>query len=473
MKTLPSVVIVGRVNVGKSALFNRLTESQRANVSDIAGTTRDYNIAPVEWHGRIFNLIDTGGISAKALEQCIEQATTRKPVTKKNTQEIQPDVIEQKIIEQTQRALEQASLVVLVVDVQSGIMPEDREIARMVQRLRRPTLLAVNKADAPKWRDQVAEFYSLGLGEPHAISASNGSGTGDLLDAVITHVKAGTTRDVAPPPRPMRIAIMGRPNVGKSSLVNAIVGHERVIVSPIANTTREPQDTDIVYNDQPITLIDTAGLRRKSRVIAFLERLSNAKAIETIRRADVVLLVLDATERVTSQDMRLAELLNAAQVGVLIVANKWDLIPDKDTSSADVLSKYYRNVMPHLRWAPIMVTSTATAHNINDILPHAIAIWQERQRVVPADGLRSIIARATAKHKPAKAEGQFHPAIQSFVQTRSNPPEFTITIGFRQSLHFSYLRFVENMLRQEYGFNGVPIVIHVFAQPKRIPKHSS
>jgi GTP-binding protein len=466
---LPSVVLVGRVNVGKSALFNRLTESRKAITSPIAGTTRDYNVARMNWVGKTFNLIDTGGISTEALRESIEHVKpSSKSTARRREENLHPELIEQKIIEQTQRAITQADVVILVVDGQAGIMPEDREIARMIDRLGKPTILACNKIDGPKHRENIPEFYKLGLGEPVALSASSGVGTGDLLDMITDLL---VTPNDQPEPEthtdPVKIAVMGRPNVGKSSLVNAILGEERVIVSPIPHTTREPQDTEIMLGDQPIILIDTAGLRRKSKVNEMIEQLSNSKSIATIKRADVVLLTLEATAQMSSQDLRLARLLADYQVSTIIVASKWDMVPNKDETSADTLIDYYRVTMPHLRFAPVMMTSTETGHNVKELLPLAIKIWHERCKTIPQDQLTIIMKKAAVHHKPVKAMGQNYPKLQKLEQTRTNPPEFTVTIGHKQSLHFSYIRFIENQLRLNFGFVGTPIKVHVFAQPKR------
>lgn len=325
MKTLPKVIIIGRANVGKSTLFNRLIEKPKALTSKKAGTTRDINIGQVYWQGINFELIDTGGIETI--------------IASKKLQKLSPDLNKDfalDIINQTQTILKQADLILFVVDIKTGLLPQDKELCKNLKKLNKEIILLANKTDSQKQQEKAAEFFTLGLGEPIFVSALNGSGTGDLLDVVVSKLKKikkskkAAKIEIEPG---IKIAIIGKPNVGKSSLLNSIFGQERVIVSPKPFTTREAIDIQIIYKDQPFTLIDTAGIRKQAKINLELEKISVKKSLENVQKSDICLLVLDISQPISVQDNKLSKLLLEANISIIIVANKWDKIKDKETNT--------------------------------------------------------------------------------------------------------------------------------------------
>jgi len=455
---LPTVVIIGRINVGKSSLFNRLTETAKAIISEIPGTTRDYNISQVSWRKKTFNLIDTGGVNIDVLKHSI-QALISKKISKKLSK---VNSIEKEILEQTNQALQKADLLLFIVDGQAGLLPEDKELALVVKRLNRPTVLACNKIDSQKHRHNVSEFFKLGLGEPNAVSATNGSGSGDLLDKIVKLIKGQRGRPAKTAEKSaIKVAIVGKPNVGKSSLTNKILGEKRVIVSEIAQTTREPQDTEIFYKDQKIILIDTAGLRKKSRIEPGIEKKSTERTFSVIKKADVILFLTEVDKSLTNQDSYLVGLLKNSGAGIILVANKWDLLPEKDTTTDNKMKKYYQRSFPYLSFAPLIFISAKTGRNVDKILDLILEVWSQRQIEIPPEKLESVLKRLIRQKRPVKAGGQNRPHIYKVTQTNTNPPEFTITIGEKQSIHFSYLRFIENQIRKNFSFFGVPVKMRV------------
>ncbi|MFA5126708.1 MAG: ribosome biogenesis GTPase Der [Patescibacteria group bacterium] len=435
------VAICGRINVGKSTLFNRLISSPKAIVSAIAGTTRDRNYADCEWDKTSFQLIDTGGFVAKT-----------------------NNIIDQKINQQADTAAKEADLLLFVVDTRAGLVPEDKQIARMLSNYKKPIILVANKADNLRWRQQTANFYQLGLGDPHPVSAINGSGSGDLLDAIVNILQKTKKRikTKTPEQRVIKVAIVGQPNVGKSSLVNSLVGQERLIVSHLPHTTRDAQDISLVYHGQNIILIDTAGLRRKTKkAVDPFEKQSVAQSVMTLKKSDITILVTDVTKPLTWQDKNLLQETVNAGKGVIILANKWDLIPDKKTDTIKKYDDYYHSFFPFVTWAPLLYTSALDKTRLAKILPLIMAIWQEKNRVIDANALDKLLKKIVKKHKPAKGKGTKQPYIYSLKQTGTNPPRFEIKIDFKSELHHSYLRFIENNLRYKFGFNGVPIKIHI------------
>ncbi|MBN1778782.1 MAG: ribosome biogenesis GTPase Der [Candidatus Buchananbacteria bacterium] len=458
MIKIPQIVIIGRINVGKSALFNRLTESSKAIVSKVAGTTRDYNFATVNWQGRVFNLIDTGGVNSDLVQSSIKALATKKFKAKAKTD----DPIEIEIIRQTKTALQKADLILLVVDAQAGVMPQDKELVNTLKRIKKTIILVCNKADNPKLRNQTSEFFQLGLGQPVLVSAINGSGTGDLLDVINKNLKIprGRPKTVVEKPT-IKIAIVGRPNVGKSSLVNKILGEQRVIVSPVAQTTREPQDTIIDYKDYQIILIDTAGLRKKGKIERGIEKQAARKTLEVLKKADVALLVTEAQTRLTSQDNHLAGLIKDTKDGLIIVGNKWDLIRDKTPTIDREMMDYYRQAFSYLSFAPIVFVSAFTGRNVEKILDQVIAVYEQKSQKIEDIKLASLLKKIVAHKSPVQAKGMVRPYIYSLVQSRVNPPQFTITIGKGQSIHFSYLRYIENQIREKFDFFGAPIRLKI------------
>ena len=463
MKKIPRVVIIGRINVGKSALFNRLSDSRQALVSPRAGTTRDYNQAEVSWRDKKFLLLDTGGVDSNLIHDSLLSLAAKKPQPP-----LTADQLEMAIVNQTKVALAKADLILLVTDARTGLMPAEKKLALALKKIKLPVIVVCNKVDNQKYRAAVSEFFKLGLGQPAAVSASNGSGTGDLLDLIVKKIKA-------PAGRPkkiqnsalIKVAIIGKPNVGKSSLVNKILGEPRVIVSPLPQTTREPQDTLIHYHDQAISLIDTAGLRKKAHVEPGLEKQITKKTLAVIEQAEVILLVTEVQTPLTSQDLRLAGLIKEAGAGIIILANKWDLLQEKSEKIGQEMTNYYRRSLPFLQFAPLVFVAAQTGLNVEKILNLTIKVGQERQKKIEKPALMRLITQATQKQSPVQAQGSFRPKIYQLEQTDTAPPEFTITIGQQQSLHFSYLRFLENQLREQFGFSGTPIKLKI----KRIKPH--
>ncbi len=465
MQKMPTVTIVGRINVGKSALFNCLTETGKAIVSDIPGTTRDYNIGQISWNKKTFKLIDTGGVNIDTLKNSIESLLLKpKKIAAKFKES---DFIEQAIIKQTKRAVDQSDLILMVVDGKSGLLPQDKDLALVLKKLKRPVLLVANKIDNRKNAYQLNDFFKLGLGSPIPVSALNGSGTGDLLDEVTKKIKGRMGRPKTEVEMPtIKVALIGKPNVGKSSLVNKILGEERVIVSPIPRTTREPQNTELLYKDKLITLIDTAGLTKKGHLEVGIEKSSAERSESTIRKADVVLMITEANETITSQDRRLMSLIKSYLPAIVLVANKWDLVKDKTPTTDKEMGRYYQFTLPYLTWVPVIFVSGKTGQNVTKILDLVLQVYQEKQKVINQESLNKFLAKIVKTKLPAKASGPLHTKIYSIEQTRSNPPIFTITVGKDQTIHFSYLRFIENQLRYHFGFIGVPIKLVIERRKK-------
>jgi len=456
----PNVVIVGRINVGKSSFFNRLTETDKALTSKVAGTTRDYNLGQVNWRKKTFNLIDTGGINIDILKHSIQLLLSTKTIKKK---EPKTDVIEKEIINQTKTALTKADLILMIVDGQAGLLPEDKELALVLKKIKTPILLVANKIDSQKYQHQINDFFKLGLGQPWPVSAVNGSGTGDFLDELIKKIKwpAGRPKKIIQSAETIKVAMIGKPNVGKSSLVNKILGEKRVIVSPTPRTTREPQDTEITYKDQKITLIDTAGLRKKARIEPGLEKIITKKTLAMINTADIILLITEVEQPLTRQDSHLAGLIKETGTGIILVANKWDLIEDKDKKIDTKIQKQYQIDFPHLNFVPLIFISAKTGRNVDKILDLILEVYEQKQKEIPDKALERILKKIVKQHRPRQAKGAKRPHLYTLTQASSNPPEFIVTVGEKQNVHFSYLRFIENQLRKKFGFLGVPLKIRV------------
>lgn len=474
---LPTVALVGRVNVGKSTLFNRLTESRQALVSNIPGTTRTRNISIVNWRDKNFRLIDTGGLTF--------------------SNEV---ILEDDIVAQTRLAIAEADLIIFVVDIQEGLLPQERELAKLLFKkdIKKPVLLVANKTDGNKFLPLAheREWLKLGLGEPLPVSATSSLGVGDLLDTIYKKLgKAKTRLKKIKEFEPIKVALMGKPNVGKSSLFNKLIGEERVIVSPMPHTTREPHDTLVEYKadearphptlpsaegrggvsspllrkgggggrsritKQHILFIDTAGIRRKTKVTGELEKIGIGKSIETISKSDIVLLLLDASEPITDQDQQLAGLLREHTRSVIIVINKWDLADDNEDAFRNQVKEDIYKSFPHLKFAPIIFTSAKTGYKTHQIFPLILEAWQARQIVVDDEKLREFIKATVKKHLPTKGKGVRHPKILGMTQTGYNPPMFLIEVKANTSIHISYVHFIENQLRQQFGFFATPIIM--------------
>ncbi|MFA5107676.1 MAG: ribosome biogenesis GTPase Der [Patescibacteria group bacterium] len=445
MPDLKTAVIIGRTNVGKSTLYNRLAETAKAMTSNIPGTTRDRNETFVQWRGGQFRLVDTGGLD----------------IDPKN-------VIEQQILKQIRLATKTADLLIFVVDGQSGLLPQDREASRFIQALKQPTLVAVNKLDNVNHRESAAsEFTRLGWPDIIPLSAKNGSGTGDLLDAMYQKLFPNSQAAEQAPKPDLRIAVIGRPNAGKSSLVNALVGEERSIVTPIPYTTRESHDTYVHYQNQLICIIDTAGLRKHSKIreayrkTKTLEKLSESKTLETIRRCDVALLVIDLSEPLTHQDKHLIQWIITAKKGLIILANKSDLVKKDATTTDQTVEKVVADAVPFLDWAPIVAVSAKTRAGVHKIFPLAIDVATNRKRWLDSKELKeAFVALLRQKHPPlVTAKRNIH-ATLTITQSATTPPSFTVGANIPGNLPDFYLKYLEKKLRERFHLTGTPLVFH-------------
>lgn len=448
-KSLPTIAIVGRTNVGKSTLFNRLVESRRAIVSPIPSTTRTSNIAKFLWRGKEYRLIDTGGLDFEK----------KLPY-------------EKEIQKQVETAFKEAQVIIFLLDLQTGLLPQERDWAKALHKLKNPVILAGNKADNLKIRQNAHDpvWLKLGFGEPMPVSAINGSGAGDLLDTVVKAIEQSLSRaesretkskeQRAITIKPIRIAIIGRPNVGKSTLFNALIGEERVIVSPIPFTTRESHDTLILKDNQPFLFIDTAGIRKQSRIEKGLEKMGVQQATHSLENSDLSLLVLDVSEPFSVQDRHLAGLVGEKHKGLIIILNKWDLIKDRDETMQQkfIDSVYYH--FPFLRFAPILFVSAKTHLKVQKIFDLIVTIYQNRFKTIDEKTLSEFMKKLIRLHLPTRGKGVRHPKIYSLKQVDTAPPTFQVTIKQKTSLHESYLKFIENHLREEFGFAGTPVVVY-------------
>ncbi len=478
---LPLVAIVGRPNVGKSTLFNRIVGERVAIVEDRARTTRDRLYAPAEWNGRRFVVIDTGGLEERP-----------------------GDVIEEKVQEQARLAIDEADLILFVVDAASGLTPADEEAAVVLRRARVPVIVVANKADNERRELEAAEAWGMGWEETYAVSAQHGRGTGDLLDALVWALPPESETElerkrreeeaeelarleaeglaepivVGAPDEDVsddeevpddigtvehgamaRVAIVGRPNVGKSSLLNALLGEERAIVSDIAGTTRDAIDTRLAWHGQPVTLVDTAGIRRRGRVAAgsAAERFSAIRALRAIGRADVAILVLDSVDGLTSQDAHVAGYVVDEGVGLVVVLNKWDLV-EKDDRTFDTYVARLRAQAPFLGFAPIVSVSAQSGQRVGRALDAAVEIARGRRRRIGTGALNRVIGEATHRQPPPPVRNR-RPRFYYATQASIEPPTFVLFASGAEHVHFSYRRYLENRLREAFGFGGTPIRI--------------
>jgi GTP-binding protein len=431
----PIVAIVGRPNVGKSTLFNRLIGERRAIVEDEPGTTRDRVYGITDWGGVEFTIVDTGG-----LQEDDEIGAETAAQIARHTRD------------QAHVAIGEADVVVFMVDARAGVNAGDHEVAEILRRVDKPTILVANKADSAVRRDSVYEFYELGLGEPIPISSYHGSGTGDLLDRIVEALPAVEEEEE---PEGPAIAIVGRPNVGKSRLLNALLGQERSIVSDIPGTTRDSLDTVVMWAGQPVTLIDTAGIRRRGRVDRGIEQYSVLRSMRAIDRADVVLLVIDATEGFTAQDLHIAGYIAEQKKGVVVVINKWDLI-EKDSSTMEEYREKAREELDFMPYAPLVFVSAKFGQRVQQVLDTALAVVAERHKRVPTAALNKLIKEAVAAHPPPSKPGKW---LKFFYATQADvsPPTFILFVNDPAQIHFSYRRYLENTLRDAFGFTGSAI----------------
>lgn len=427
----PIVAVVGRPNVGKSTLFNRLAGERISIVQDTPGVTRDRIYADVDWLDRKFTLIDTGGMEMNA-----------------------EDVILKQILQQAQIAIETADVIIFVTDVKQGVTDDDKQVANMLRRTKKPVILAVNKVDNVQ-RDtlEIFEFYELGIGEPMAVSAGQALGLGDLLDVVVEHfppkVESDEDEDI------IKVAIIGKPNVGKSSLINKILGEDRLIVSDIPGTTRDAIDTLIEVEGQKYMFIDTAGMRRKSKVKEEIERFSIIRAVAAVERCDVAILVIDANEGVTDQDAKIAGIAHERGRAVILAVNKWDTIEKNDKTMNEYL-KEIGNELAYMAYAPRVFISALTGQRITRMLELIQTVHQNHALRISTGLLNDVLIEAMAMQQPPAEKGR-QLKIYYMTQVSVKPPTFVIFANERGLFHFSYKRYIENQLREAFGFVGTPI----------------
>lgn len=438
-RSVPVVVFVGRPNVGKSTLFNRVTGTRRSIVAPIPGTTRDLITQAVTWNDRPLTLTDTGGLFGAS-----------------------EDPLHALVIERGQRALATADLIVMVVDGREGLVAGDEEVAAAVRVTGVPVLVAVNKADDRRTRDGALEFHRLGFDPVIEVSAEHGTGVGDLMDAVVDRLPAGTRQTAVPAVPETAVAIVGRPNAGKSSLVNLLLQEERMIVSEVPGTTRDSVDSVLTWHGQVVRLVDTAGIRRPGKVAkaGAIEGLSVMLARRAIERADVVVLVLDATAGIADQDAAIIGAAVDAGRGIVIVANKWDLMKDRGPDAAKIFDEDLRYRLKFLDFAPVLHVSAKTGERASKLLEAVDRVAKARTTRVSTGELNRFIEQITAVHVPV-ASGRRRVRILYAVQTAVAPPTFVLFTNVASELHFSYLRYLENRLREQYGFFGSPIRITV------------
>lgn len=429
----PLVALVGRPNVGKSTLFNRMVGRRVAIVEDLPGTTRDRLYGEYDWRGRIVAVADTGGIVPQAGED-----------------------IAASVFDQAQVAIEEADVIVFVVDSRAGIMPVDAEIAELLRRAAKPILLVANKVDNVRQEARALEFHALGLGDPVSVSAERGLGVGDLLDDINRLLPPGHEEEENP--EETRIALVGRPNVGKSSLVNKLLGEERTVVSEVPGTTRDAVDTPLQYQGHSVVLVDTAGIRRRGKIGHGIEKFSVLRAFRAIDRADVAVLVIDATEPVAAQDAHVAGFVLEEAKGLVVAVNKWDLV-EKESNTMARYEKMLREHFKFLPYVPIIFISARTGQRVQQILDVALSIHRERQRRVPTALLNETVRRAFAEFPPPSRGGKLLKLLY-ITQVSVDPPTFVAKVNDPELVHFSYRRFLENRLREKFGFFGTPIRIH-------------
>ncbi|BAF59790.1 predicted GTPase [Pelotomaculum thermopropionicum SI] len=426
----PVVAIVGRPNVGKSTLFNRIVGNRVAIVEGEPGVTRDRLYQDAEWSGRSFTLVDTGGLDFKESDEII-----------------------QGVRRQAEIAIREADAVLLVVDAKAGLNPGDEEVASIIRRAEKPALLVANKVEKFDSLEQIYDFYRLGLGDPLPVSAAEGLNTGDLLDRLVEMLPPEKEDEY--PPEAIKIAVIGRPNVGKSSLVNLILGEERVIVSNVPGTTRDAIDTPFEANGRHYVIIDTAGMRRKSRIDRPTEKYGVIRALRAIDRSDVVLVVLDAVEGVTDQDKRIAGYAHEAGKASVIVVNKWDLV-EKDGHTMNRYTEKIREELAFMHYSPLLFTSAATGKRVGKIMELVDMVAGRHSMRISTPGLNALIREAVLRTPPPSDKGR-RLKITYAVQGGIKPPKFVLFVNAPDLMHFSYLRYLENQIRAAFGFEGTPI----------------
>ncbi|MCC0633174.1 ribosome biogenesis GTPase Der [Clostridioides sp. ZZV14-6154] len=426
----PVVAVVGRPNVGKSTIFNKFAGKRISIVEDTPGVTRDRIFAEVEWLDKYFTLVDTGGIEPDS-----------------------EDIILSQMRSQAMLAMDMSHVILFIVDGKAGITAADKEIAQILRKTKKPVILVVNKIDSQSQFDNIYDFYELGFGTPFGVSGANSMGFGDLLDEIVQNFPAGL--DTEYEEDIIRVAITGKPNAGKSSILNKILGEERVIVSPIAGTTRDAIDTYFEKNGQKFLLIDTAGLRRKSKIYETIEKYSVIRAMSAVDRADVVLIVIDALEGVTEQDTKVAGIAHDEGKGCIFVVNKWDLI-EKDNKTMSNYTKDIKEKFPFMMYAPIVFVSAKTNQRMNKILDTVEYVSNEHSKRISTSALNEVIGEAVMLNQPPSDKGR-RLKIYYGTQTDIRPPKITLFINDKNLTHFSYQRYLENKIRENFGFEGTSI----------------
>ncbi len=442
----PIVALVGRPNVGKSTFFNRLIGERRSIIEDLPGTTRDRLYGSTEWNGTEFTVVDTAGMLFDASDLDLPMAE-----------------ISRRAREQAEVAIREADAIVFLVDGREGLTAADSDVATVLRTSSKPIVLAVNKADSPERRLDAVEFYALNLGDPIPMSAYHGLGTGDVLDRLVEQL----------PPNPptdddrerVRVAIVGRPNVGKSSLLNRLLGQDRSVVSAVPGTTRDSVDTDMIFENTEITLIDTAGIRRAGRIDRGVEQYSVLRTLRAIERCDIALLLIDASEGITAQDTHIAGMILEAKKGIIILVNKWDVL-EKDNYTFNKYSEKLKEAFQFVDYAPVLFISAATGQRVEKILPLVLDVDNERHKRISTGELNNLLRDAINRQPPTATRKGAYLRIYFATQPQVAPPVFLFFANNGELVHWSYARYLENCIREQYGFVGTPISI-VFRSRER------
>jgi len=426
--TIPIIAIVGRTNVGKSTLLNRLAGKRLAVIADLPGTTRDRVFASTSWQGRELLVVDTGGWQAKT-----------------------STVLDEMVKQQVEAAIAQADAIIFLVDAHQGVITTDEEIADILRATDKPVVLAVNKIDSAKQTNQMADFYHLSMGKPIAISAYHNLGIEELMDAMLAFLPPSPPSFVAP--EEAKLAIVGRPNVGKSTLLNALLGSQRAITHESPGTTRDSLDAVVHWDDKKILLIDTAGIKRRGRVGVGVDYYSLLRALQAINRCDIALLLVDASEFVTAQDMHIAGYIVGFGKGIVLLVNKWDLLPQTQRRE---FKRHVEQRLKFMSYAPVIYISSKLGQNINKVFPEAWRVWLERQKRLPKSEVDAVVKEAISSHLTPR-KGLKRLRIARVYQDESRPATFIMQVNDPQLVHFSYQRYLENKLRRKFGFYGTPV----------------
>lgn len=452
-RNLPIVALVGRPNVGKSTLFNRIVGRRMAIVEDLAGTTRDRLYAEAEWGGAAFVVVDTGGL--EPLDNASTATAAQSAPAIGQTAGVASGLFLTEMRAQAHTAIEEADVVVFLVDAEAGLTGGDHEVADVLRRSQKPVILAANKADNARRRADAVEFYALGLGEPFTISAVHGQGTGDLLDAIVEALGPAAAPETDGEDERPHIAIVGRPNVGKSSLLNRLLGQQRQIVSDVPGTTRDAIDATLTFEGQEVVLVDTAGIRRRGKIAPGVEKHSVLRTLKAINRSDVCLLLIDAQDKVTDQDQHIAGYILEETKSAVIVVNKWDAV-EKDTHTMVEYTRSVRAALGFMDYVPVVFISALTGQRVRQVLEMALEVFAERRVRLSTGDLNRLLQDAVAHHPPKNRSGRqlrFYYATQAEV----DPPTFIFFVNDRSLVHFTYQRYLENRIRDVYHFSGTPL----------------